>query len=413
MVPVFSDLLRSRILVLDGSMGVLLQRRVTTEEGYRGERFANHPRDLRNNTEALLLHSPHLVQEVHEAYLAAGADIVETSTFTANSVAQADYALEPYVREMNLVAARIARDACAKFSTSDRPRLVAGAMGPCNRSASVVIDADRPEIRGIDFEGLRRAYSEQAEALIDGGVDFLLCETTFDTLNLKAALFAIGELFERGVRNVPVVASLFIDQSGGNLSGQTVEAFWNSIRHFPLAAVGVNCSMGPDLLRPHVELLHRIADVPIIAYPNAGLPNPLSETGYDMGPEQMAPMLREWAELGWLNIVGGCCGTTPEHIKAIAAAVDGLAPRAIPDLPPTLRLAGTQPLTVREETNFINVGERCNVAGSSRFLKLIQEDRFEDALAVAREQVDNGAQILDVCFDDKGMLDRNRSMRHF
>ena len=297
----FEQALKERILVIDGSMGVLLQLKVRTEEAYRGERFANHHKDLRNNTEALLLHSPDFIQDVHEQYLAAGADIIETCTFTANSIAQEDYDLSQYVREMNLEAARIARDAANKFATPDRPRWVAGGIGPCNRSASVIIDASRPEVRGVSFDQLRDSYREQALALIDGGVDLLLIETTFDTLNLKAALFAIDELFDEGVRRIPVIASLFIDQAGGNLSGQTVEAVWNSIRHFPLTAIGANCSLGPDLLSPFISELNRIVDIPIIVYPNAGLPNPLAPTGYDMGPELMAELVQPWIENKWIN----------------------------------------------------------------------------------------------------------------
>lgn len=409
----FEQALKERILVIDGSMGVLLQLKVRTEEAYRGERFANHHKDLRNNTEALLLHSPDFIQDVHEQYLAAGADIIETCTFTANSIAQEDYDLSQYVREMNLEAARIARDAANKFATLDRPRWVAGGIGPCNRSASVIIDASRPEVRGVSFDQLRESYREQALALIDGGVDLLLIETTFDTLNLKAALFAIDELFDEGVRRVPVIASLFIDQAGGNLSGQTVEAVWNSIRHFPLTAIGANCSLGPDLLSPFISELNRIVDIPIIVYPNAGLPNPLAPTGYDMGPELMAELVQPWIENKWINIIGGCCGTTPKHIEKLVGAVRGRSVRQAPVLVETLRLAGTYPFNVTSETNFINIGERCNVAGSLKFKRLIQQGNFDAALAIALEQVDNGAQLLDICFDGDGLSDSAALMTRF
>ena len=413
MSTTFEKALKERILVIDGSMGVLLQLKVCTEEAYRGERFANHHKDLRNNTEALLLHSPDFIQDVHEQYLAAGADIIETCTFTANSIAQEDYDLSQYVREMNLEAARIARDAANKFATTDHPRWVAGGIGPCNRSASVIIDASRPEVRGVSFDQLRESYREQALALIDGGVDLLLIETTFDTLNLKAALFAIDELFDEGIRRVPVIASLFIDQAGGNLSGQTVEAVWNSIRHFPLTAIGANCSLGPDLLSPFIAELNRIVDIPIIVYPNAGLPNPLAPTGYDMGPELMAELVQPWIENKWINIIGGCCGTTPQHIEKLVDAVHGRPVRQAPVLVETLRLAGTYPFNVTGETNFINIGERCNVAGSLKFKRLIQQGNFDAALAIALEQVDNGAQLLDVCFDGDGLSDSAALMTRF
>jgi 5-methyltetrahydrofolate--homocysteine methyltransferase len=409
----FEQALKERILVIDGSMGVLLQLKVRTEEAYRGDRFANHHKDLRNNTEALLLHSPDFIQDVHEQYLAAGADIIETCTFTANSIAQEDYDLSQYVREMNLEAARIARDAANKFATPDHPRWVAGGIGPCNRSASVIIDASRPEVRGVSFDQLRDSYREQALALIDGGVDLLLIETTFDTLNLKAALFAIDELFEEGIRKVPVIASLFIDQAGGNLSGQTVEAVWNSIRHFHLTAIGANCSLGPDLLSPFIAELHRIVDIPIIVYPNAGLPNPLAPTGYDMGPELMAELVEPWIESRWINIIGGCCGTTPKHIEKLVEAVKGRPIRVAPTIDKTLRLSGTYPFNVTPDTNFINIGERCNVAGSLKFKRLIQQGNFDAALAIALEQVDNGAQLIDICFDGDGLSDSSALMTRF
>ncbi|GAB4462132.1 MAG: methionine synthase [Armatimonadaceae bacterium] len=408
--------LRERILVLDGSMGVLLQSKKLTEEDYRGERFVHHPHDVKNNPDLLNLTRPDVVEAVHWAYLQAGADIIETNTFTATTISQADYKLEEYVYEMNVEGAKIARRAAEKAEAEDpsRPRWVAGSIGPMNRSASVIVDAERPAYRNITFDQLRESYYQQAKALVEGGVDILLCETTFDTLNLKAALFGIQQLFDEGGRCVPVFASLAItDLAGGNLSGQNVGAMWNSISHAPLTAVGLNCSLGPKEMRPFVQELSEIASVPIIAYPNAGLPNPMAETGFDLGATDMAPMLREWAENGWINIIGGCCGTTPEHIRLIAEAVKDLPPRTMPTIEPYLRLSGTQTFTVRPETNFVNIGERCNVAGSSKFLKLIQEERFEEALKVAQEQVDNGAQVLDICFDDQGMLDREACMTTF
>jgi 5-methyltetrahydrofolate--homocysteine methyltransferase len=407
--------LSERILIVDGSMGVLLQSRGLTEEDYRGERFKDHPKDVKNNPDLLNLVRPDIVEGVHKAYLDAGADIVETNTFTATSISQSDYGLEDYAYEMNLEAARIARRAADKKTAEDpsRPRWVAGSIGPMNRSASVVVDADRPDYRNTSYEELYAAYHEQARGLLDGDVDILLCETTFDTLNLKAALHAITDLLEERNLDIPVMASQFLDMAGGNLSGQNIAAIWHSIRHTNLAAVGLNCSLGPKEMRPFLEELASIADVPIICYPNAGLPDPLSPTGFPETPESMTPQMKAWAENGWLNIVGGCCGTTPEHIRRIAEAVKGIPPRPIPTIEPYLRLSGTQPFTVRPDTNFVNIGERCNVAGSAKFLKLIQAEKFEEALAVAQEQVDTGAQVLDICFDDQGMLDREACMTKF
>jgi 5-methyltetrahydrofolate--homocysteine methyltransferase len=408
------DELKRRILVIDGSMGVLLQSRKLTEEDYRGERFKEHPRDVKNNPDLLNIVRPDVVESVHKAYLDAGADIIETNTFTATSISQADYGLEAYANEMNREGARIARRAVDNAMAADptRPRWVAGSIGPCNRSASVIVDADRPAYRNVTFDELRETYYEEAKALIEGGVDLLLCETTFDTLNLKAALFAIEMLFDEGVRRVPVMASLFVDVAGGNLSGQNVEAMWNSISHVALDGVGLNCSLGPKEMRPFLAELSGLASVPIICYPNAGLPDPLSPTGFPETAESMAPKLRDWAENGWLNIVGGCCGTTPEHIRRIAEAVKGIAPRVIPRREPLMRLAGTQPFTLRADTNFVNVGERTNVTGSPAFAKLIKAGDFEAALTVAQQQVDNGAQIIDVNFDE-GMIDGAQAMTHF
>jgi 5-methyltetrahydrofolate--homocysteine methyltransferase len=409
------DLLKERILILDGAMGTMIQRWKLDEAGYRGERFKDHPIDLKNNNEALNIVRPDIIEEIHTQYLDAGADIIETNTFNAQWISLSDYEMEHLTREINLEAARIARRAVDKAVAKDpsRPRFVAGALGPTTRSASVVVDVNRPAYRNISFDQLVDAYYGQAVALLEGGVDLLLCETTFDTLNLKAALFAIQKLYAEGGRVVPVMASLTItDLAGGNLSGQNLEAMWNSISHVPLLSVGLNCALGPDLMRPFIEELSGIAPIYVSAYPNAGLPNPLSETGFDLTPKDMAPMLNEWAANGWLNIVGGCCGTTPPHIKAIADAVKGLAPRAIPTIEPYTRLSGTQALTIRPETNFVNVGERTNVTGSPKFAKLILADDYEAALSVAQQQVDNGAQIIDINMDE-GLLDSEAAMTTF
>jgi len=411
--PIY-QLLQQRILLLDGAMGTMIQRHHFDEEDYRGERFKDHPRDLKNCNEALMLVRPEVIEGIHTAFLDAGADIIETNTFNANAVSMSEYGLEAWVHEMNVTAVHIARRAVEKALAKDpsRPRFVAGSIGPCTRSASVVIDADRPEYRAITFDPLVAAYYEQARALLEGGVDLLLCETTFDTLNLKAALFAIQKLFDEGARRVPVMASFFIDLAGGNLTGQNLEAMWISISHAPLLSVGINCSFGPDLMRPYVEELSELVPIFLSAYPNAGLPNPLSETGYDLTPQEMAQMMREWAENGWLNIAGGCCGTTPEHIRAIAEAVRNCPPRIPPHVERYTRLSGTQPLVIRPDTNFVNIGERTNVTGSPRFAKLILAGDFEGALRIAQQQVDNGAQIIDVNMDE-GLLDSEQAMTRF
>ncbi len=397
-------------------MGVLLHSKKLTEADYRGKRFADHPSDVKNNPDLLNLTAPEIVLGVHRAYLEAGADIIETNTFTATSISQSDYGLESYVREMNLEGAKLARQAAdeATATNPDKPRWVAGSIGPMNRSASVIVDSERPAYRNVTFDELAAAYYDQAQALLEGGVDILLCETTFDTLNLKAALFAIQQLFDEGARRVPLFASLSItDLAGGNLSGQSVAAMWDSISHAPLDAVGLNCGLGPIQMRPFIEELSGLTGLSIIAYPNAGLPNPMAETGFDLSADDMANYLGEWAANGWANVIGGCCGSTPEHIRRIGQAIAGVTPRTPPTIEPYLRLSGTLPFVVRPETNFINIGERCNVAGSSKFLKLIQEEKFEEALTVAQQQVDSGAQVLDICFDDQGMLDREACMTTF
>ncbi len=406
--------LQQRILILDGAMGTMIQRHKFEEQDYRGERFGAHSVELKNNNEALMLVRPDVIRQIHDAYLHAGADIIETNTFNANSISMQDFDMVNLVEEMNITAATIAREAVDSAMKSDpaRPRWVAGAIGPCTRSASVVADADNPSYRPVTWDDLYSAYYDQAAALLKGGVDLLLCETTFDTLNLKAALFAIQQLFKDTGKVVPIMASLFIDMAGGNLTGQNLEAIWYSISNVPLLSVGLNCSFGPDLMRPFLQELNGLAPVYVSAYPNAGLPNPLSETGYDLTPEQMAPMVREWAEAGWLNIVGGCCGTTPEHIASIAAAVNNCAPRPLPQVERTLRLSGTQPLVFRKETNFVNIGERTNVTGSPRFAKLILAGDYEGALRVAQQQVENGAQIIDINMDE-GLLDGPEAMRTF
>jgi 5-methyltetrahydrofolate--homocysteine methyltransferase len=406
------ELASQRILVIDGAMGTEIQALKLDEAGYRGARFADWPRDLRGNNDLLNLTAPDAVRAMHEAYFRAGADIVETNTFSSTAIAQADYGLEEVVHELNLEGARLAREAAEEVSKEGgRPCFVAGALGPTNRTASLSPDVNRPGFRAISFDELREAYREQARGLIEGGVDILLVETIFDTLNAKAALYGIAELLaERGVQVPVMISGTITDLSGRTLSGQTPTAFWHSIRHAAPLTVGLNCALGAKEMRAHVAEIARVADTLVCAYPNAGLPN---EFGlYDESPEYMAELIGEFAEAGLVNMVGGCCGTTPAHIRAIAQAVAGKPPRPIPEAPRRLRLSGLEPFTLTPEIPFVNVGERTNVTGSARFRKLITTGDYPAALAVARDQVENGAQILDVNMDE-GLLDSENAMVEF
>src|SRR5712692_5410576 len=407
------QLLQNRIAILDGAMGTMIQARQLDESGFRGEQFARHPRDLKGCNDLLCLTQPDLIEAIHRQYLEAGSDIIETNTFNSTSISMADYKLEHAVYDLNVAGALVARRAVEKAMAADptRPRFVAGAVGPTNRTASMSPDVNNPAFRAVSFDQLVEAYTEQIRGLMDGGVDLLLAETVFDTLNLKAALFAIDQYFEAKGRRVPVMVSVTItDRSGRTLSGQTVEAFWNSIANMPLLSVGINCALGAKQMRPYLEELASIAPVFISCYPNAGLPNAFG--GFDETPEIMSADLREFAERGWLNIVGGCCGTTPEHIKAIAEAVREFASRARATPEPYTRLSGLEPLTIRPDTNFVNIGERTNITGSPAFAKLILSREYEGALAVARQQVEGGAQIVDVNMDE-AMLDSKEAMSTF
>jgi 5-methyltetrahydrofolate--homocysteine methyltransferase len=408
-------LLRERILIIDGAMGTMIQARNLNEADFRGGRFKDHPRDLKGCNDLLSLSQPAVVEAIHREYLEAGADIIETNTFNATAISLADYALQDAAYEINLAAARVARRAADAFMAAPLGRgvFVVGALGPTNRTASFSRDVNNPGARQTTFDDLEAAYHEQARGLLDGGVDALMVETIFDTLNGKAALFAIQRAFDDRGQQVPVMASVTItDKSGRCLSGQTVEAFWNSVSHVDLLSVGINCSLGPREMRPYLEELAGVAPVLVSCYPNAGLPNPLLPTGFPETPADMAPVLREFAERGWINIVGGCCGTTPAHIRAIAEAVRGLPPR-VPARPESYsRFSGLEPLTIRPDANFLNIGERTNVTGSPRFARLILAGQFEEALAVARQQVEGGAQILDVNMDE-GMLDSAAAMTTF
>jgi 5-methyltetrahydrofolate--homocysteine methyltransferase len=407
------EAIAKKVLVLDGAMGTMIQRYRLKEEDYRGELFGDRKHDLKGNNDILSLTLPGIIREIHDAYLEAGAEIIETNTFNANAISQADYGLESHVYEMNRVSASIARAAADAFTLHgpSRPRFVAGAMGPTNRTASLSPDVNDPGFRAVSFDQLREAYYVQAEGLIDGGVDALLVETVFDTLNAKAALFAIQELQEKKGTNLPVMVSGTItDLSGRTLSGQTLEAFLVSLSHIDLFSIGLNCALGAEELRPFVEELSRKAPLYTCIYPNAGLPNQFGE--YDQGPSEMSIFIQDFLEHRFANIIGGCCGTTPDHIREFARLAEGALPRQVPEEPYDLRLSGLEPLIVFPGSNFINIGERTNVAGSRKFARLIREEKYEDALSIAREQVDNGAQVLDVNMDD-AMLDAVKEMPRF
>jgi 5-methyltetrahydrofolate--homocysteine methyltransferase len=418
-VPVASSaarlqaLLRERVVLLDGAMGTMIQRARLAEEDYRGARFRDWPRELRGHNDLLSLTQPRLVRDIHAQYLQAGADIIETNTFNSTAVALADYGMSSLARELNRAAAELACDAVreSQAKAPERPRFVAGVLGPTNKTASISPDVNDPGFRAIGFDELVAAYGEALDGLLEGGVELLLVETVFDTLNAKAALFAIEDAFERRGARLPVIVSGTItDASGRTLSGQTGEAFYNSMRHSRALAVGLNCALGAKELRPYVEELSKLAEVFTSCHPNAGLPNAFGE--YEETPESMARHIGEWAAAGWINIAGGCCGTTPEHIAAMAEALRGVPPREPAARPPALRLAGLEPLNIDERSLFVNVGERTNVTGSRAFARLVLAGDYAGALAVARQQVENGAQIVDVNMDE-AMLDSEKAMRTF
>jgi 5-methyltetrahydrofolate--homocysteine methyltransferase len=402
---------KKRVLLLDGSWGVMMQGYKLGEAEFRGQRFADHPTELKGDNDLLILTRPDIVREIGHAYLAAGADILETNTFTATETSQADYGLAHLVAELNQEGARLAREICDSVSTSSRPRLVAGVIGPANRTASISPDVNDPAYRNITFDDLKRTYFEAACGLIGGGSDILMIETVFDTLNAKAAIFAIEEAFDELGERLPVwISGTITDLSGRTLTGQTPEAFWHSIRHAKPFAVGLNCALGAKELRPYLAELANAADTLTSAHPNAGLPNEFG--GYDDTPENMSALMGEFARSGLVHIIGGCCGTTPAHIKAFAEAVEGVVPRTIPEKPRYMRLSGLEPFTLTPDLNFVNVGERTNITGSAKFRKLIAADNYEGALAIARGQVENGAQIIDVNVDE-GLIDSEAAMRRF
>ncbi len=412
------ELLSKRILILDGAMGTMIQRYKLTEEDYRGTRFADFSVPgkevfVKGNNELLTLTQPQVIREIHEQYLAAGADLIETNTFGATTIAQDDYHMAHLVREMNLEAARIARAACDKYSTPDKPRFVAGALGPTPKTASISPDVNDPGARNVNFDQLVAAYHEQTAALVEGGADVLLVETVFDTLNCKAALFAIDQFFEETGKRLPIMISGTVtDASGRILSGQTVTAFWNSVRHARPLTIGLNCALGATLMRPYAEELSKIAETFVCIYPNAGLPNPMSDTGFDETPDVTSSLLKEFADSGFVNIAGGCCGTTPDHIRAIAETVSTIAPRKVPTHLHQMQLAGLEPFTIDEDSLFVNVGERTNVTGSKAFARMILNEQYDEALSVARQQVENGAQVIDINMDE-AMLDSVAAMTRF
>ncbi len=408
----FRDLLANRIAILDGAMGTMVHALKLDEGGFRGQRFARHAKDLKNCIDVLVLTQPEAIRGIHAAYLEAGADIVETNTFGATAVALADFGLEGHVREMNLRAAELAREAAdaATKRTPDRPRFVAGSIGPTNKQLSIAGNVNDPGHRDVTFDQMVAYYREQIDALLEGGVDVLLAETAFDTLVLKSCLFAIEQAFEARGERIPVMASFTVFEGGRTLSAQTVEACWASLEHANVISVGINCALGPDRIRPHVADLARVTPRYTSCYPNAGLPNALG--GFDETPEMMATVLEEFAREGWLNIIGGCCGTTPPHIRAIAEAVGRHPPRKPPAVEPASRYSGLEVYQIRPETSFTIVGERTNVTGSRAFARLIKEERYEEALGVARQQVEGGANIIDVNVDE-GMLDGPAVMTKF
>ena len=407
------SLLKEKILFLDGGMGTMIQQYKLKEEDYRNESLKNHTKFLKGNSDLLSITKPDIIKEIHLQYLQAGANIIETNTFSSTKIAQADYHLEDLVPQLNRASVKVAKDAMVAFKqiNPNQPCFIAGAVGPTNRTASLSPDVNRPGFRNVFFDELVAAYQEQIFHLVDSGVDILLLETSFDTLNLKAGIFATQEVFKQLNKTVPLFLSVTItDASGRTLSGQTVEAFWNSVSYAKPMAVGINCALGPSEMRPYIAELSKIADTNILCYPNAGLPNAFG--GYDETAEQFSSTVLDFAKNGWINIVGGCCGTNAQHIAAVVDSIKTVSPRIIPSIEPTLRLSGLEVLNITPTTGFINIGERTNVMGSPKFKMLIKEGNLTEALEVARQQVENGANIIDICFDE-ALLDSEQLMRDF
>ena len=404
-------LLSQRILVLDGAMGTMIQKHKLSEEDYRGERFNDWHILVQGNNDLLSLTQPKIIKDIHKSYLEVGADIVETNTFNATRTSMSDYQMEEFAYEINVASAKLAKEVCAEFSTKDKPRFVAGVIGPTSRTCSLSPDVNDPGFRNVSFDELVGVYSESTRGLIEGGSDIILIETIFDTLNAKAAIFAVQQVFEDDGIELPIMISGTItDASGRTLSGQVTEAFYNSLRHANPISIGLNCALGPDLLRQYVAEMSRVADTYVSAHPNAGLPNEFGE--YDLGAITMSEQVGEWAESGLVNILGGCCGSTPDHIKAIADAIEGLPPRQIPDIKPECRLSGLEAFNIGDDSLFVNVGERANVTGSAKFKRLILNEEYEEALDICRTQVEDGAQVVDINMDE-GMLDGKAAMIRF
>jgi 5-methyltetrahydrofolate--homocysteine methyltransferase len=406
------ETLRERILILDGAMGTMIQRHRLTEEQYRGQQFQLHPRSLKGNNDLLSVTQPKVIRDIHLAYLRAGADIISTNTFNGNRISMADYGMERHVYDINFAAARLGREAVNEhFRETGKEAWVAGSVGPTNRTASMSADVSDPGARTVTFSELADAYAEQVRGLVDGGTDLLLVETVFDGLNAKAALFAISGVLEEKAVNLPVMVSGTItDASGRTLTGQTLEAFLITMSHYPLLSIGLNCALGAEQLKPFIEELSRKAPFFVSAHPNAGLPNQFGE--YDQDAEYMGSIVNGFMQNGWVNIIGGCCGTTPEHIRVIASLAKQYAPRTVPERKHVTALAGLEPLVIRPDTNFVNIGERTNVAGSIKFARLIREGNYQAALDVARDQVENGAQVIDICMDD-AMIDSAAVIKRF
>jgi 5-methyltetrahydrofolate--homocysteine methyltransferase len=408
---ILQSLLEKRILVLDGAMGTMIQKHKLSEEDYRGERFKDWHILVQGNNDLLSLTQPQIIQDIHKSYLEVGADIVETNTFNATKTSMSDYKMEEFAYEINVESARLAREICDEFSTEDKPRFVAGVIGPTSRTCSLSPDVNDPAFRNVTFDELVGVYMESTRGLIEGGSDIILIETIFDTLNAKAAIFAVQQVFEDDGVELPIMISGTItDASGRTLSGQMTEAFYNSLRHANPISIGLNCALGPDLLRQYVAEMSRVSNTYTSAHPNAGLPNEFGE--YDLGAITMSEQVGEWAESGLVNILGGCCGSTPDHIKAIADAIDGLPPRQIPEIKPECRLSGLEAFNIGEDSLFVNVGERANVTGSAKFKRLILNEEFEEALDICRTQVEDGAQVVDINMDE-GMLDGKAAMVRF
>jgi len=408
---ILQSLLEQRILVLDGAMGTMIQKHKLSEQDYRGERFKDWSTLVQGNNDLLSLTQPKIIQDIHRSYLEVGADIVETNTFNATKTSMSDYQMEALAYEINVESARLAKAACDEFSTKDKPRFVAGVIGPTSRTCSLSPDVNDPGFRNVTFDELVEVYMESTRGLIEGGTDIILIETIFDTLNAKAAIFAVQEVFEQDGIELPIMISGTItDASGRTLSGQMTEAFYNSLRHANPISIGLNCALGPDLLRQYVAEMSRVANTYVSAHPNAGLPNEFGE--YDLGSITMGKQVSEWAESGLVNILGGCCGSTPEHIKCIADAIENLAPRKIPAIKPECRLSGLEAFNIADDALFVNVGERANVTGSAKFKRLILNEEYEEALDICRAQVEDGAQVVDINMDE-GMLDGKAAMIRF